>query len=121
MASSSSASILAGMHAPAALSEAEAKELLYKVAEKFNFQQEIADYLLALGIRSLSDFQNVFTSKESIDLELTAKMPETTAWTGSRMVQTARVRMAWESTFQATQAETRKSTAYDRRGQRRRN
>ena len=113
MASSSSAAILAGMHAPAALSEADAKELLYKVAEKFNFQPEIADYLLSLGIRSLSDFQNGFTSKEAIDTELTKKMPETTAWTGSRMVQTARVRMAWESTFQATQAETKQKAAYE--------
>ena len=113
MASSSSAAILAGMHAPAALSEDEAKELLYKVAERFNFQPEIADYLLSLGVRSLSDFQNCVTSKEAIDKELTAKMPETTSWTGSRMVQTARVRMAWESTFQATQAETKKAAAYE--------
>ena len=102
--------MLAGMQAPAALSEAEAKDLLYKVAERFGFQTEIADYLLQLGVRSLSDFQNCVTSKEAIDTEITAKMDADTAWKGSRLVQTARVRIAWESTFSATQAETRQVT-----------
>ena len=100
---------LATMEAPQALSEAEAKTLMREVGQKFNFQHEIADWLVVQGLRSLTDFQDLVTTKEAIGTEITDKMPENTVWAGSKMVQTARVRMAWSSTFAAAATEKKKA------------
>ena len=100
---------LARMEAPQALSEVDARTLLREVAVKFNFQPEIADWLVQQGVRSLADFQDLATTKESIGTEVTDKMPENTVWTGSKMMQTARVRMAWASTFAAAASENKKA------------
>ena len=100
---------LARMDAPLALSEVDARTLMREVATKFNFQPEIADWLVQQGVRSLADFQDLATTKESIATEVTDKMPESTAWAGSKMVQTARVRMAWASTFAAAASEKKQA------------
>ena len=96
---------LARMQAPQALSKVGARTLLRGVARKFNFQPEIADWLVEQGVRSLADFQDLASTKESISTEVTDKMPVNTNWTGSKMVQTARVRMAWASTFAAAESD----------------
>ena len=69
---------LATMEAPQALSEAEAKTLVREVGQKFNFQPEITDWLVVRGVRSLTDFQDLVTTKEAIGTEITDKMPENT-------------------------------------------
>ena len=94
---------------PQALWEPEAKALMRQVAGKFNFQPTIADWLVDQGVRSLTDFQDLVTTKEGIGTEIIDKMTEETVWAGSRMVQTARVRMAWASTFAAAASERKKA------------
>ena len=108
----SSSAILAGMTAPAVLDAEAAKDLMRQVATRFNFMPAIADFLVEQGVRSLSDFQNIITSKEAVGPMITDRMAEETRWEGSKMVQTARVRMAWESTFTATEAERKKAAAF---------
>ena len=100
---------LARIKAPQALSEVDARTLMREVAVKFNFQPEIADWLVQQGVRSLADFQDLATTKEAVGIEITDKMPENTVWAGSKMVQTARVRMAWASTFAAAASEKKQA------------
>ena len=100
---------LARMEAPQTLSEEDARTLMRKMAQKFNFQPAIADWLVEQGVRSLTDFQDLVTTKEAIGTEVTDKMPKNTQWTGSKMVQTARVRTAWTSIFEAAASEKSQS------------
>jgi hypothetical protein len=111
--SASATDLLAGMAAPAALEQEEAKKLLHDIADRFKFQHEIADFLLTIGVRSIQDFQNCVTSKEAIASEIIGKMSSETSFTDSKTIQIARLRMAWESTFKATEAAAKKAAALD--------
>ena len=50
-----------------------------------------------------------FTAKEEVETELADRMLDNTAWDGSKVVRSAKVRMAWESPLSA--AEVRKEAA----------
>ena len=104
---------LSAMQAPVALDEHQARDLMRQVAAKFNFQKEIADWLVVQGVRSLTDFQDLVATKDAIATEITDQMPENTTWAGSKMAQTARVRMAWSSTFAAMATENKKTELAD--------
>lgn len=99
---------LDSMRAPPRLSKEAALDLMKQVAAKFNFQEEIAEWLVERGVRSLQDFQQVVISNAEIETNIIEKMPGNTAWVDSKMVQTARLRIAWGSTFQAQLSEEKK-------------
>ena len=69
----------------------------------------IAVFLAAQGVRSVNEFKNIITAKEEVETELTNRMLGNTAWDGSKVVRSAKVRMARESLLSA--AEVRKKAA----------
>ena len=69
----------------------------------------MAVFLAAQGVRSINDSKNIITAKEEVKTELTGRVLDNTAWDGSKVVRSAKVRMARESLLSA--AEVRKKAA----------
>ena len=54
----------------------------------------IAVFLAAQGVRSINDSKNIITAKEEVETELANRMLDNTAWDGSKVVRSAKVRTA---------------------------
>jgi len=103
---------LENMRAPQVLNKDQARTLMRQVADKFKFQHSVADWMVDKGVMSLQDFQQTVTSKEEVETKIIDMMPRETQWVDSKMVQTARMRIAWASTFQAQlEGEKKQSSA----------